>query len=134
MRVHWELKLPPMAGCQGTYVFREREAFAELLTRAAGESDARRYEKWNAIDFRRQMAILVVEHRWTRERPIQVIGVWKCPSEAIVEVLENLPDPGSVTMPASWSPVASAVVNRCDLPVRFVRRYGNRSVVGSAGR
>src|SRR5262245_60847915 len=73
MRIHWKLKLPHLQKCQGDYVFRDRESFRALLTRAsAGESRPVPYEKWNSIDFSRQMALLAVEEHSTSGYGVEI--------------------------------------------------------------
>jgi len=93
----------------------------------------RQYEEWNSIDFRRQMALIVAEDHPTGGYDLRILGVWKCASEVLVEVLREIPGPAQALTQAVTSPWTSAVVNRSDLPVRFIRRTrtGSGSAQGS---
>ena len=122
MRVHWKLKLPRMGKCQGDYVFRDRESFKTFLSRAsASDSRSVPYEKWNSLDFSRQMALLTIEEHSHSGNDVQILGVWKCATEIIVEVLDRYTT-SEVVLPAFGYPWASAAVNCSELPIRFLRR------------
>ena len=124
MRIHWELKLQihTPSKCTGDFLFRDREAFSEYLIRASNPERAALCEKWNGIDFSRQMAVLVLEEHSTGGYGVRILGIWKCATEILVEILDQVPGPGGAVTEAFSYPIASAVVNRSPLPVRFLRR------------
>lgn len=121
MRVHRELKLPQTILPEGDYVFRDRASLSALLIRAAGERQALLSEKWNSIDFTRQMALLIQEEHSSGGYRVEILSIWKCATEIIVEIKDLYPDQGVVTTAFTY-PRAFAVVNRSELPVRFLRR------------
>lgn len=120
LKIHWKMKLPHMAKGVGEHVIRDRDALEALFRRACGEERARLYQKWNGIDFGREMAVIAVEEHSTYGYDHEIQAVWKAGAEIVVEILAHYPAPGSVVPQAFSWPASGVVIARSDLPVRFV--------------
>ncbi len=120
LKIHWRMKLPHMAKGVGEHVIRERDALEVLFRRVCGEERTRLYQKWNGIDFGRQMAVIAVEEHSTYGYDHEIQAVWKTGSEIVVEILAQPPASGSVVPQAFSWPASGIVLARSDLPVRLV--------------
>lgn len=118
MRIHWKLKLPELHGRDGDHVVRDREGFRSLLSEC-GERDFSRWERWNSIEWRRQMAIVAVRTFSCGGSTISIDSVWRTETEIVV-FLRCTGSWGEPVTQAVEFWTVGVVVNRCDLPVRFV--------------
>lgn len=108
VRIHWRLKLPPLSTL-GEFVLRNDDAFRSFLAGGGKDRQGELHARWNALDFRKQMALVATGPCHTR-----IDGVWRTPTELICVVSTIHGDEAGVE-------ASGVAVNRTDLPVRFVR-------------
>ena len=119
MHIHWVLKLPDLRR-DGDHVHRDAESFRALLETCGDAKQARLHEKWNALDFRRQMAIVVMHTYGNTGHDHAITSVWKTDREILVVVARRHPAHGAKVFLSFTHPTSGVAINRSDLPVRFI--------------
>ena len=125
VRIHWKLKLPSLP--EGQYVFQSANEFGAFL-RKHRVNAARRpelYEKWNALDFVNQMAIIFVDTVSSGDTST-IDAIWNSGEEILVVIRHEFPPPlpaGFFRLSEPGSIVMGVAINKSELPVRFVKTY-----------
>jgi hypothetical protein len=110
----------------GEYVVRSAWEFHELLSRVCNEKQALNFEKWNAVDFEKQMLLIGVYEAMSGGHELRIHAVWQSKNEIVVEVHGLYPGAGAVTC-ATELLSDSVRVPRSELPVRFFWRWKCRT-------
>ncbi|MBI3099298.1 MAG: hypothetical protein HYY93_13815 [Planctomycetes bacterium] len=126
LRVNWHLKLgrfkPGARSGSGreTYVIRDEATFRDVLPGHLDGGGVDTCVRWNGIDFRKQMVLIVSWSEDWRGGGGRIDSVWRTTRGIVASIEIDEGAHGGVSLPASWYPCDAVAVNRSDLPVEFV--------------